>query len=131
MALSAGAGVDQAAAEEERLLQRAIEESKNLAPADDPNNPDVDRMTYEQLMELGENAGAVNRGYSKEQIDKIKSAMWYIGRTKEEACLICMESFTGGGRVKTLPCGHEYDAKCIDKWLLNEKRCPVCNVAPF
>ena len=31
MALSAGAGADQAQAEEERLLQRAIEESKNDA----------------------------------------------------------------------------------------------------
>ena len=48
MAMRAGAGADQAAAEEERLLQRAIEESKNDAGAlADPNNPDVDRMTYE------------------------------------------------------------------------------------
>lgn len=45
MALSQGAGADQARAEEERLLQRAIEESKN--DVQDPDNPDVDRMTYE------------------------------------------------------------------------------------
>ena len=36
--------------EEERLLQAALEESKQMAH--DPNNPDVDNMTYEQLMEL-------------------------------------------------------------------------------
>ena len=47
MALGQGGGAAQAQAEEERLLQRAIEESKNEAPANDPNNPDVDRMTYE------------------------------------------------------------------------------------
>ena len=63
MALNAGAGASQAQAEEERLLQRAIEESKN--DAQDPDNPDVDRMTYEQLMELGDNAGHVSRGYTK------------------------------------------------------------------
>jgi len=131
MALNHGAGVDQAAAEEERLLQRAIEESKNMAPADDAANPDVDRMTYEQLMELGDNMGQVNRGYSMAEIASIKAVNWYIGRTKDESCLICMENFEGGKRVKTLKCGHDYDAACIDQWLEKEKRCPVCNAVPF
>ena len=132
MALHAGAGVDQAQAEEERLLQRAIEESKNDAGAmADPNNPDVDRMTYEQLMEMQENAGHVNRGYTKDQINSLQSRMWYRGRTKEDSCLICMENFSAGKKVKTLRCGHEYDADCIDTWLDKEKRCPVCNLPPF
>jgi len=47
--------------EEERLLQRAIEESKNSAPHD-PNNPNTDNMTYEQLLELEEKNGKVNKG---------------------------------------------------------------------
>ena len=38
------AGAHSAEAEEERLLQRAIEESKNDA---DPTNPNTDNMTYE------------------------------------------------------------------------------------
>ncbi len=131
MAMHQGAGASQAQAEEDRLLQRAIEESKNMAPANDPDNPDVDRMTYEQLMEMQDNAGHVSRGYSKIQIDSITARMWYKGRTKEESCLICMEQFTPGKPVKTLKCGHEYDADCIDKWLSKEKRCPVCNKPPF
>ena len=64
MALNGGAGAEQARVEEERLIQRAIEESKREAPANDPNNPDVDRMTYEQLVQLGDTAGQVSRGYS-------------------------------------------------------------------
>lgn len=47
----------QAISEEERLIKRAIEESKEMA--NDPTNPDVDNMTYEQLLEMGENAGKV------------------------------------------------------------------------
>ena len=39
-------GVNSAEAEEERLLARAIEESKQSAP-DDPSNPNTDNMTYE------------------------------------------------------------------------------------
>ena len=53
------------AIEEERLLRRVIEESKEEAVLNlDPTRPDVDNMTYEQLMELGENAGKVSKGLS-------------------------------------------------------------------
>ena len=49
--------------EEERLLQAALEESKQLA--NDPNQPDVDNITYDQLMELQERTGHVSRGLKK------------------------------------------------------------------
>ena len=49
-------------AEEERQLMRVIEESKNSA---DPNSPDVDNMTYEQLLEMGDTAGKVSKGLSE------------------------------------------------------------------
>ena len=49
--------------EEERLLQAALEESKQMAH--DPNSPDVDNMSYEQLMELQERTGVVSRGLKK------------------------------------------------------------------
>lgn len=39
-------GMGGAEAEEERLLQRAIEESKQ-GIQEDPNNPNTDNMTYE------------------------------------------------------------------------------------
>jgi hypothetical protein len=33
-------------------------------------------------------------------------------------------------KVKILgDCGHEYHDECINKWLEDEKRCPVCNKA--
>lgn len=47
-----------AEAEEQRLLQRAIEESKQDANVE----PDPDTMTYEQLLELEENNGKVSKG---------------------------------------------------------------------
>ena len=99
--------------EEERLLQAAMEESKHEHFVD-PNNPDVDSMSYEQLMELQENAGQVNRGYSEEEINTIRGKIWHTGATKESECLICMEEFKAGLRYKRLNCGHEYDSQCID-----------------
>ena len=88
-------------------------------------------MTYEQLMELQENAGHVSRGYTKQEINKIQSSMWYRGKTTSDECLICMENFAVGKRIKSLKCGHEYCAPCLDTWLEKEKRCPVCSKPPF
>ena len=84
--------------EEERLLQMALEAS-NQQQVIDPDNPDVDNMTYEQLMELGENAGQISRGYEKEQIAKLKPIIWSEGKTRDTNCLICLEDFTKGKQV--------------------------------
>ena len=43
--MAGGGGMTSAEAEEQRLIQRAIEESKQSA--NDPNSPDVDNMNYE------------------------------------------------------------------------------------
>ena len=62
-AMKEASSAAQAEQEEQRLLQHAIEESKAMASgAGDPSNPDVDSMTYEQLIELGESAGKVSKG---------------------------------------------------------------------
>lgn len=108
--------------EEERALQRAIEESRRQ----DANNPD--NMSYEQLLELGERVGKVSKGLTKEQIGKIPSKAWRPSVCKATSCSICYEDFSIANRVKILAeCGHEYHDTCINKWLENEKRCPVCN----
>ena len=57
-------GANGVEAEEERLLQQAIEASRG--EANDPNNPDPDRMTYEQLMELEDRNGKVSKGLTEE-----------------------------------------------------------------
>lgn len=80
-----------AEAEEERLLQRAIEESKNDA---DPNNPNVDNMTYEQLMELEEANGKVSKGLKSYEISAIPESTWMKNSdTVESSCSICFEEF--------------------------------------
>ena len=82
--------------EEERLLQMALEASNQEGPVNDPDNPDVDNMTYEQLMEMGENAGKVNKGYSQEVINSLKPILWREGKTKEDSCSITFDDFTIG-----------------------------------
>eukprot|EP00347_Sterkiella_histriomuscorum_P019388 403341818 len=104
---------------EQQQLQRVIEESKQ----DNPDN-----MTYEQMLELGERIGKVSKGLTQQQISKIPWKFWRASLTKKTDCSICFEEFADNQKFKVLPdCLHEYHHDCINKWLNEEKRCPVCN----
>jgi hypothetical protein len=83
-------------------------------------------MTYEQLLEMADNAGAVSKGLTQAQIDKVRTNLWMKGRTKADSCSICMEEFKSGSMYKQLPCKHEYHAECISEWLRSQKKCPIC-----
>lgn len=41
-------------------------------------------------------------------------------------CLICLEDFQDGMMIRTLPCFHRFMADCIDTWLSQQAKCPVC-----
>lgn len=87
------AGAHSAEAEEERLLQRALEESKADAP-NDPNNPNTDNMTYEQLIELEEANGKVSKGLKPVEISRIPEKTWMRKTdTSDESCSICFDNF--------------------------------------
>ena len=86
-------GVNSAEAEEERLLQRAIEESKQ-GIQEDPNNPNTDNMTYEQLLELEEGNGKVSKGLKAFEINRIPEKTWMKTQDCEEnSCSICFDDF--------------------------------------
>ena len=112
------------------MIMQAIEESKKDAPYDG-NNPNPDAMTYEQLLELEEANGKVSKGLTPAQIRALPEKIWRkAGDTmkKEDSCSICFEKYITGDRIKELrKCYHSYHSKCINQWLQNEKRCPVCN----
>lgn len=46
-------------------------------------------------------------------------------------CAICLEEFRGQDEVTVLPCDprHHFHTGCIDAWLKNCMKCPICNAA--
>lgn len=40
-------------------------------------------------------------------------------------CTICLEDFDLGERVRHLPCGHHFHARCVDQWLRRTPCCPL------
>lgn len=43
-------------------------------------------------------------------------------------CSICQDYTTNGvmSIIRELPCGHIYHINCIDKWLSDNTKCPLC-----
>jgi len=85
---------------------------------------DVDRMSYEQLLALDENVkkhGLTKSETAALQIIEFKSTM-----KNQTCCSICMVEFEVREKLRLLPCSHYYHKECIDKWLSENRTCPIC-----
>ena len=89
--------------------------------------PNPDAMSYEQLLQLEDNMGNVNKGLTKTQFRKLPEIRYDKDKYSENyQCIICMEEFKQKEKVKLLPCGHIFHNNCIKEWLLKQKSCPFC-----
>ncbi|CAD5118732.1 DgyrCDS7412 [Dimorphilus gyrociliatus] len=78
---------------------------------------------YESLWEIAEQLGeAKHRGLNKETLNTLPTSTF--SNEKEEtntirgsSCVVCLETYEAGDKLKTLPCLHQYHHECIDKWL--------------
>lgn len=100
---------------------------------------DVDHMSYEELLALGEQIGNVTTGLSDEIIvNRLKTRSFsppVIPCTLEtvacldheaDFCVICQTDYNKQETIGTLDCGHEYHAECVKKWLVVKNTCPIC-----
>lgn len=44
-----------------------------------------------------------------------------------QVCAVCTDDFELGEQVRELPCRHYFHLPCIDLWLVQKKRCPLCS----
>ena len=60
------------------------------------------------------------------------------GGEDDDVCVICLERFVYGDRLRVLPCGHSFHMGCIDRWLSGSASfdechtagCPTCKKRP-
>lgn len=97
---------------------------------------DIDHMSYEELLALGEQIGHVTTGLSEETILSHLKIRTYMNLEEaacidEETdfCVVCQTDYKNQEKVGTLDCGHEYHVDCIKRWLLIKNTCPICKAA--
>uniref|UniRef100_A0A7N2MRD1 RING-type E3 ubiquitin transferase n=2 Tax=Quercus lobata TaxID=97700 RepID=A0A7N2MRD1_QUELO len=96
---------------------------------------DVDSMSYEELLELGDRIGYVSTGLKEEEISRclrnIKHSLVndlspHFTKQVDRKCSICQEEYEGDDEMGKLDCGHSYHLQCIKQWLAQKNCCPVC-----
>ena len=93
---------------------------------------------YMRLMEARRGGSSVNRGASRSCIERntfphkfVKRPATTEGSEEEEEeegdkCTICLSEFEVEEDVRRLPCMHLFHVECVDQWLGQNKRCPIC-----
>lgn len=73
------------------------------------------RVTYEDLLALGDEIGSVNNGLTESQIAVFPTRTYVEGDNVEEmrSCAICMEPFENGDIVQTLPCTEQFHREYV------------------
>ncbi|KAK4432439.1 E3 ubiquitin-protein ligase MBR1 [Sesamum alatum] len=93
---------------------------------------DVDNMSYEELLVLGERIGSVSTGLSDGLISKCLTESIYCSSDQSQddgKCVICLEEYKNMDDVGTLKCGHDFHVGCIRKWLSMKNLCPICKAS--
>ena len=97
-----------------------------------------------RLLEARRAGSSMNRGASRSCIERNTLPHKFTKRTptnteeqegqeekkeeEEEAdkCTICLSEFEVEEDVRRLPCFHLFHVECVDQWLGQNKRCPIC-----
>ncbi|XP_039063837.1 uncharacterized protein LOC120208690 isoform X2 [Hibiscus syriacus] len=85
---------------------------------------DIDSMSYEQLLELGDKIGYVSTGLKEDEMSRCLRKM--KGSIMGIKCSICQEDDDDDGEMGKLCCGHSFHIGCIKQWLMHKNTCPVC-----
>lgn len=95
---------------------------------------DVDNMSYEQLLELGDRIGYVNTGLKESEIRRcLRKINPFLSNTllADRKCSICQDEYEREGQVGKLECGHSFHVHCVKQWLSRKNACPVCKKTAY
>ncbi|KAL8504330.1 hypothetical protein ACS0TY_022892 [Phlomoides rotata] len=100
---------------------------------------DIDNMSYEELLALGERMGTVSTALSEDALSKcLRRSVYQVTPSEERSagsgndgddvnCSICQEEYEMGDEVgKLVECQHVYHTVCINQWLQLKNWCPIC-----
>jgi len=100
--------------------------------------PDEDDAVIVNASTIEDSADAMNEDTEEVDEGQGDSNEEQSEEEEEEQCVICLERFEEGDRLRVLPCSHLFHVSCIDKWLSGSysdmecftSGCPTCKKHP-
>lgn len=83
-------------------------------------------LKFYRICKMRVNNSVVVRNLRVARIERIPTVQYNKSITNE-SCVICLEEFNRDSAVKVLACNHGYHPHCIDVWLMQSDKCPLCN----
>lgn len=91
-------------------------------------------ITYQAIATTQANDLKDDNSFSWMMVHSDSEASEAEGEMAHEGCVICLEAFTPGDRLRILPCKHKFHISCIDRWLSGSNcesgcvtsGCPTC-----
>lgn len=70
------------------------------------------------------------KGAERDVISRTTSVLKYSPALQDHptgmGCAVCLCDFEAGESLRQLPCKHFFHEQCVDRWLVRNKRCPLC-----
>lgn len=112
--------------------QRAQQQQQRLQMRSRPNllsplpnqQPSFDNADYEELLALDDNN--VKVGLPQEALAQLPCKHYNGLMAGETQCFICYDHYKVNEKLRVLPCFHSFHANCVDEWLSNSVKCPIC-----
>lgn len=62
------------------------------------------------------------------QINMLPSYEYNVDKSCDDqaSCAVCINDLVSKELMRKLPCGHNFHAECLDKWLQSHETCPMC-----
>ena len=60
--------------------------------------------------------------------EEVELTQSMLDKGEQKKCSICLEDFEVGTKIIYLPCFHYYHSKCIETWVKESDKCPLCNI---
>ncbi|KAF4148796.1 Ring finger domain [Phytophthora infestans] len=98
------------------------------------SNRDFDSNDYERLMRLEALNERRQEGATPQQIQQlpiITVTESMLKASENASCTVCLNVFQVDAPVRMMPCFHRFHPQCIDPWLQEKGRCPICKFPAF
>jgi len=84
--------------------------------------------SYEALLRLDDNV--VKVGMDKHKLHSLPTFQFQGKKANEEenSCICCMSDYENGDELRRLTCFHSFHKDCIDEWLKENHKCPICKI---
>lgn len=100
--------------------------NENIFP-DFENNMDIIRtILSDSMQDHDQEMNPLIRHQNIMKMHVIKKVLFSDLKTDETVCSICLDDFSQNSRLKKIECSHFFHTNCLDRWLLEHNKCPMC-----